>query len=248
MKQIVYLLILVFLLTCCNERHPYSGTTYVYTDNSTYETEFHAISLDGANYFTYLLFTKSGSINEKVEGEYEISKDTLNLKIIYPIEFNVQKTAVLYSNHGSKDSIYFMVFELPPKILRINRNRYRKISSSLIYDCQEDTCQTFYPFESKKYGWASNGTNIEKRKNYNSAPLDTFNFFDPNDDLIDKKVPVNWGKNNCVKVYLALNPKYDLIKIPMKFAIGKNILMTEFENIKRKYALLYKHGVDLNKK
>jgi hypothetical protein len=248
MKKILYFLEIIILLCSCKGRNPYYGTSYVFKNKTPFMTEFHVLSLDNANYFTYLLYSKSRTLNEKVEGEYEIKKDSLILKITNPVDYNVQKTTVEYSNYGSLDSVYFMFYELPPRVLKVNSYRYKEVSSSLIYDCPKDTCPANLAIESKVLsGWESNDIIKVPREKYISNQLDTLIFFDPNDNLIDKKIPIIVDKNNCIKVFIALKPKYDLIKIPTQLLIRKKQLIADFENKNRVYKLFYKEAVNLDK-
>lgn len=238
----------LILLNSCVVKKPYLGLSYIYRDKFPSNDEFHALILDNTDYFSYLLYTKTGTINERVEGDYKIEIDSLILEISNPIEYEIQKTSVKYSNYGSPEFVYFMFFELPPKVLEVNRHRYKKVSTSIIYECQSDTCPANQAIDSKGWsGWYFDDTVKVLKKYYDSIHTDTLNLFDPNDNLTDKKIPIKVEEYNCIKIYVALKPKFDLIEIPQRFKIIGRHLVTDYKNQKRKYKLLYNTGVSLDK-
>ena len=248
MKKSALLILISLVTNSCVVRNPYLGTSYIYKNKTPYWAEYNVLAIDNANYFSYLKFNKPGTLNEEVKGEYSIKNDSLILKITDPVEYKVQETSVKYSDFGSPDTVYFMFYDLPPIVLEVNRHRYHKISSSLIYDCQKDTCPAYQAIESKVWSGSDFNDTVEVPRNYyNLVHIDTLDLFDPNDDLIDKKVPVKVDEHNCIKIFVALKPKYDLIEIPTQFEIVGKHLITDFENKKLQFKLLHKAEVSLNK-
>jgi hypothetical protein len=248
MKKSALLIIISLVTNSCVVINPYLGTSYIYKNKTAYWTEYNVLAIDNANYFSYIQYNKSGTLNEGVEGEYSIKNDSLILEITDPVEYIVQKTSIKYSNFGSPDSVYFMFYDLPPKVLEVNRYRYQKVSSSLIYDCQKDTCPANQAIDSKVWsGWDFNDTIKVPRNYYNLIHIDTLDLFDPNDDLMDKKIPIKVDEYNCIKIFVALKPKFDLIEIPTRFTIVGKRLITDFKNKKIQFKLLHKAGVSLDK-
>lgn len=241
MNKSTFFIVFVSILNSCVSINPYLGTSYIYKDKGPYWTEYNVIAIDHDKYFSYYRYDKYGTLNERVEGEYRIKNDSLFLEITLPVEYKIQKTSIKYSNYGSPDSVYFMFYDLPPKVLEVNRYRYDKVSSSLIYNCQKDTCLAHHGIESKVWsGGDSNDTTKVPKKYYNLNQIDTLDLFDPNNDLMDKKIPIKIDEYNCIKIYVALRPKYDLIEIPTRFMIIGKRLTTDFKNKEIQYKLLHK--------
>lgn len=237
---ILFLLILIFTTSCVI--NPYAADTYIYKQKTPYGSRFHALSLDYVNYFTYRYFNKAGTYNERVTGDYEIKGDTLLLSIIKPVEYKIRQTFVNYTDYKSSDSVYFFFYELHPQILKVNRERYRKVSLDLIYDCPKDTCPAMQAVDCKLIpGWAFDDTVVVSRRFYFHDHVDTLDFFDPDDELVNKKVPIIVDNHNCVKIYLALKPLYDLIDIPLSYYFKNKSLVSIDSNYKdRIFKLKYK--------
>ncbi|MGB8491178.1 MAG: hypothetical protein WCE64_08970 [Bacteroidales bacterium] len=237
---ILLLLIIIFTTSCVI--NPYSADTYIYKQKTPYGPRFHALSLDYVNYFTYRYFNKAGTYNELVTGDYEIKGDSLLLSIIKPVEYKIRQTFVKYSDYKSPDSVYFFFYELHPQILKFNRNRYQKASLDLIYDCPKDTCPAMQAIDCKLIpGWAFDDTIVVSRRFYIQDHADTLDFFDPYDELVDKKVPIVVDNHNCVKIYLALKPLYDLMDIPLSYHFkNKKLVSINQNNKNRIYKLRYK--------
>jgi hypothetical protein len=138
--------------------------------------------------------------------------------------------------------VYFFFYELHPQILNINRDRYQKVSLDLIYDCPKDTCPSTQAVDFKLIpGWAFNDTVVVSRRYYIQNHADTLDFFDPNDELVNKKVPIIVNNHNCIKVYLALKPHYDLIDIPLRYHFkNKSLVSIDSNNKDLVYKLKYK--------
>lgn len=226
MIKSVFFSLFVLIFTSCSV-HKYSGPTYICRQkNPPFRNEYHVLQLDYANFFYYTHYNKSGTIHDEVNGEYKIVHDTLLLKITKPIDFKTKETFVKYSDYKSQDSVYFMFFELFPQVLEINRHRYQKASLSIFYDCPTDTCPSYQAIESKVVTRQFFKDTVQvSKKYYANNHIDTLSFFDPNDELIDKKVPITIDKFNCLKIYLAIKPNYELFEIPTTmFFEKKNIL------------------------
>ena len=234
MKRSIYIIVFLLVLSNCSVPS-YVGPTYICKQKTPpFGNKFHVLRLDYANYFYYTYYDKSGLLNQEVNGEYEINQDTIIMKIIKPIDFKIKETFLKYSNFKSQDSVYFMFFDLYPEVLEINRHRYQKVSLSLFYDCPTDTCPSYQAIDSKLIpGWAFKDTVVVSKKFFDNNKLDTLDFFDPNDDLVDKKIPIKIDKFNCVKIYLAIKPKYDMYDIPTRFFFEKkHIVCFDSENNK----------------
>lgn len=232
MKKYSIFILLMFLIESCVP-HAYIGPTYISKpQNRPFENEYQVLQLDYVNSFHYIYYNKAGTIHEEVNGDYKIIKDSLILEIIKPIDVQMKKSFVEYSNCGFQDSLYLIFFKLFPEILQVNRHRYQKASLSLFYECPVDTCPSLQAIESNRIPSCDfNDTVIVSRKLYASNYIDTLNFFDPNDDLIDKKMQINMERYNCAKIYLAVKPKYELQEIPTRLSFkGKNIVYTDSNN------------------
>lgn len=234
MIKSIYIFLFILLLTSCSAP-TYVGPTYICKQRTPpYGNKYHLLQLDYANYFYYTYYDKSGLLNQKVNGEYEINHDTIILKIIKPIEFKIKETFVRYSDFKSQDSVYFLFFDLYPEVIKINRHRYREASLSLFYDCPKDTCTSYQAINSKVIpGWAFKDTVVVSKNFYANNKLDTLVFFDPNDELIDKKVPITVDKFNCVKIYLAIKLKYEMYDIPTKLFFEKKHIVCFDSNNKK---------------
>lgn len=240
MKIHFYIIVLSSLLTSC-AINPYGGTTYINKQRTPYGKKFYALTLDRANYFSFIFFNKYGTLNEHLKGEYRIDKDTVLLRIIDPIEYKIKETRVEYSEYKSPDSLYFFFFDLHPQILKVNRTGYHKVSSNVIYDCPKDTCPSIQAIDCKMIpGWAFDDTVVVSKKYYSQNHLDTLDFFDPNDELVDKKIPIVIDKYNCVKIYLALKPQFELPGIPTKFFFDQKRLFCFDSMNKKRVFRLYK--------
>ena len=112
MIKSIYIFLFILLLTSCSGP-TYVGPTYICKQRTTpFGNKYHILQLDYANYFYYTYYDKSGLLNQKVNGEYEINHDTIILKVIKPIEFKIKETVVRYSDFKSQDSVYFLFFDL----------------------------------------------------------------------------------------------------------------------------------------
>lgn len=222
----------MFLVECCVP-HSYVGPTYISKpQNRPFENEYQVLQLDYGNFFHYIYYNKAGTIHEEVNGEYKIRQDSLILEIIKPIDFQTKESFVEYSNFSSQDSIYLLFYELFPQVLRVNRHMYQNASLSIFHECPLDTCPSNQGIVSKIIpGWSFNDTIVVSRKLYANNYIDTLDFFDPNDVLIDKKMQINMKQYNCAKIYLAVKPKYELFEIPTRLSFkGKNIAYTDSNN------------------
>jgi hypothetical protein len=232
MQKFLFLILVVFLLIKC-VAPSYVGPSYISKQkNKPFGNEYHVLQLDYGNNFQYIYFNKAGTIHEEVNGDYEIINDSLILKVIEPVEFKIKKTYVEYSYYGSRDSVYLMFFNMYPKILEVNRYKYNKASLRIFFECPNDTCPSYHAVESNMLpGGFFKDTVIVSKEFYNEKTLDTLKFFDPNDDLLNKQVPINLGQYNCAKIFLAVKPNNELYKIPKGFSFkGRNIIYSDSIN------------------
>ncbi len=220
-KSISFSLVVLIFTSCCAPK--YIGPTYICKQKDPLSRNtYHVLGFDYANYFHYRYFDETGFIHEVVNGDYEIDHDTVILEVVKPIDFKTKETFVEYSNCKSQDSIYFMFFELVPQVLDINY-RYQKASISLFYNCPTDTCPSNQAIESNVIPGGFIEDTVHVWKNYYvNDRIDTLTFEDPYDELIDKKVQVIIDKFNCIKIYLAIKPNYELYDIPTRLFFEKN--------------------------
>jgi hypothetical protein len=166
-----------------------------------------------------------------IHGTWKKNNDSLLLSILYPIDYNIKRSFVSYSNFGSSDSIYILFYVLYPEVENINQHIYSSVSISLIDDCITDTCPSYESIKStvlpKTY---FSDTIVIPRNFYSSTQLDTFNIFDPNDVLVDNVIPVKVDAFNCISIYLARKPKFDFIEIPTRYGTGVRQLYFKDEN------------------
>jgi hypothetical protein len=230
MKKIVYILFVILLFNCsCGEHN--GDEYYSFKTKTPLGMDIDELKIGVDGYFSYKYLRNME--NEKrgiIHGTWRKNKDSLLLKIIYPVDYKIKKSFVSYSNYKSSDSIYIFIYNLYPEIVGINYI-YHEVSISLIENCMTDTCPS-REFVNLNNGF---GDTIVIPRNYSRKPvIETMTFFDPNDKLVDKSILVKFGKDNCIKVYLARKPNFDFIEIPLRFVLNnRRLYYTDVHKTKR---------------
>ena len=181
------------------------------------------IGVDGYFSYKYLRSMEHGK-RRIIYGTWRKHDDSLLLDIVYPVDYKIKKSFVTYSNYKSPDSIYIFIYNLYPAIVNINRYLYREVSISVMENCMNDTCPALATLTSICRNDCFGDTIVVPRSDYSKTGTETMSFFDPNDDLVDKSLPVIIGKDNCIKVYLAIKPHFDFIEIPTRFLLNNQQL------------------------
>ncbi len=233
--------LIAIMLSGCKGTNNEPNGDYLFQDKSNPEKQkFHKLSIGLDEYFNFDYSDEVfGSKKGNIRGTWNKVNDSIYLNIIYPIDFEVKKSFVSYSNKLSPDSIYLVFYNLFPTISEINY-RYEFIPASLLETCITDTCQSLKTFSSsvleqsfcrEKY--------VFSKKIYENATVDTLDFLDPNDELVDKFVIIRPDSANYIEIYLARKPKYGFIEIPLKYKFKNNKLYFTDAEGKIKYFKKY---------